>query len=119
MSVLRGADAAERSALRDLGAAVGVVLAVTAAYFALSSPGARAEDRRERCAALLDKYVVLRQRAADPSASPTRVEAQLREVRAEALSGDGMRACLENLAESSARCAEAANTADEIERCFR
>ncbi|NUP06309.1 MAG: hypothetical protein HOW73_09650 [Polyangiaceae bacterium] len=105
-------------AARNLAATIAVVtLLVGAVIFEVCSGSA--PDRPEaRCEALLDRFVELRVRAANPKASDYVLEQAKSEARIEAERTEALQTCRERLTEDAAACAERALTADQLEQCF-
>lgn len=102
--------------MRDLAATAAIVM-LTIGIVLGSTWGARHAHPAEECARLLDRFVAFRMLAADPSASPFTIEARQAAAR-ESLSADALESCSAKLTEESAACADRAETADELERCF-
>jgi hypothetical protein len=108
----------ERDLWRDAGATLGIVgLVVVAVSFSFCR-GARPDDADERCARILDKYVELRQRAADPKAPLHVVEEKQEDARKLAIRDGALVRCTRAISVDSAACADKAQSADELERCF-
>ena len=107
-----------RDLRRDAGATLAIVGLVAVAVGFSFCRGARPADVDERCARILDKYVELRQRAADPKAPLHVVEERQEDARKLALQGDALLRCAQSMSVDSAACADKAQTADELERCF-
>ena len=109
---------AERDLRRDAGATIAIVVLFGGAVGLSLCTGPRPDDAHERCAVILDKYVELRQRAADPKAPLHVFEEKRDDARKLALEGGELLRCTRSISVESAACADRAQTADEIERCF-
>lgn len=112
------ADESSESALRGLlgTAAIVAVFLGTAAVQVCS--GTRPAQPVERCEALFDRFVELRERAANPKASPGDLEARKSQARESAERSEALQDCQERLTEDTLSCAEAAMNADQLEQCF-
>jgi hypothetical protein len=112
-------DDARRVALtaRDLGATAGIVALTIGVVFA-STWGARHAHPEEECARLLDRFVAFRVLAADPKANAFTIEARQAAARDGLTTANALASCSAKLTEESAACADRAETADELERCF-
>jgi hypothetical protein len=102
---------------RDLGATAGIVL-LTIGLVIGSTWGVRHAHPEEECARLLDRFVAFRVLAADPKASPFSIEAKQAAARESLSTADALASCSAKLTEESAACADRADSADELERCF-
>jgi hypothetical protein len=112
-------SAQERNtAARTAAATIAIVAAATLAVFATMCRGAAPDGAEERCARILDRYVELRQRAVDPKTPGFLVEEKQRDARAAAGQEGALLRCTRSISVESAACADKANTADELERCF-
>lgn len=114
-----GLNAQERkSAARTAAATIAIVGGLTLAVFAAMCRGRGPEDADEKCARILDRYVELRQRAVDPKTPGFLVEEKQRDARVAAGQEGALLRCARSISAESAACADKANTADELERCF-
>ncbi len=108
-----------KSAARSAAATIAIVGGVALAVFATMCRGAAPDGADEKCARILDRYVELRQRAVDPKTPSFLVEEKQRDARAAAAGQEGaLLRCSRSISVESAACADKANTADELERCF-
>jgi hypothetical protein len=115
VSVLNRANVQAR---RDIAATLAILLGFGGAATLALCRGRPAENARARCESILDRYVELRQRAAEPSILEHVVVSRREEARARAHEKGALARCMRSLSEDSAACAERAPTADELERCF-
>lgn len=102
---------------RDLAATAGVVV-LTIGFVLGSTWGMRPAHPEEECARLLDRFVAFRLLAADPKASSFTIETKQAAARESLSTADALASCSAKLTEESAVCADRAETADELERCF-
>lgn len=107
-----------KSAARTAAATIAIVGCVGVAVFAAMCRGAAPDGADEKCARILDRYVELRQRAVDPKTPGFLVEEKQRDARAAAGQEGALLRCTRSISVESAACADKANTADELERCF-
>jgi hypothetical protein len=110
--------APERDLRRDAGATIAIVGLVSVAVSFSLCRGAPPDDADERCARILDKYVELRQRVADPKAPLHVLEEKQEDARKLALRDGALVRCARAISVESAACADKAQTADELERGF-
>jgi hypothetical protein len=111
-------DARGRSrTLRDLAATWGIVM-LTIGVVLGSTWGVRHAHPEEECARLLDRFVAFRMLAADPKASAFTIESRQAAARESLSTVDALASCSAKLTEESAACADRAESADELERCF-
>lgn len=111
-------DAVDARATRDMAASVAAMaLVIGAASFSIFA-GAAPDGAPERCALLLDRFVELRLLAANPRTSPGVIEQQQAGAREEAERSRALERCQRHLTKDSAACADRAQSADELERCF-
>lgn len=116
MPVLTPAE--RKSARRTAAATIAIVGAAGIAVFAATCRGAPPDGAEEKCARILDRYVELRQRAVDPKSPGFLVEEKQRDARALAVQEGALVRCTRSISVESAACADKANSADELERCF-
>ncbi|MBL8744478.1 MAG: hypothetical protein JNK04_25395 [Myxococcales bacterium] len=102
---------------RDLGATAAIVL-ITIGFVLGSTWGVRHAHPEEECARLLDRFVAFRILAADPQANPYTIESRQAAARESLSTADALASCSAKLTEESAACADRAESADELERCF-
>ncbi|HTJ83607.1 MAG TPA: hypothetical protein VL400_17930 [Polyangiaceae bacterium] len=114
MTPLRGTERAR--IVEALG--VGLVLFACVGAVVVGTHHARLPDAEASCARMLDRYVELRERAADPKSTPAQIASAQVEARvAAARRGDTAR-CEERLSPETEACASRANTDSELEQCF-
>lgn len=107
-----------RVATRNLVATVAIVSLLVGAVVVEVCTGARPERAEARCSALLDRFVELRERQADPKVGDLVVEQRKVEARAHAAETQALELCTQHLTEDNAACADRANTINELEQCF-
>ncbi len=115
MSLVGGGD---RGARLDAAATVAIVATIAIAVFVGTCRGPAAQRSEERCAAILDRYVELRERAVDPRPRSHLIAEHQEASRELAARAGELRRCAESISSASAECAEKAHSADELERCF-
>ena len=116
MSLLSEAERRPQRTLRNLAATAGIVM-LTIGTVLGSTWGVRHAHPEEECARLLDRFVAFRMLAADPKANAFTIQSRQAAAR-ESLSTDALASCSAKLTEESAACADRAESADELERCF-
>lgn len=117
MSVLSESERGRQRTLRDL-AATGAIVTLTIGFVLGSTWGVRHAHPEEECARLLDRFVAFRMLAADPKASARTIESRQAAARDNLSTADALASCSAKLTEESAACADRAESADELERCF-
>ena len=100
-----------------IGSAAIIALIIGATGLQVCS-GTRPEQPEARCEALLDRFVELRERAANPKASPGDVERRKSEARANTERDQALESCQRGLTEDTLACAEAAVNINQLEQCF-
>jgi hypothetical protein len=103
---------------RAAAATLAIVGGVGFAAFVSMCRGRAPDDVEERCTRILDRYVELRQRATDPKAPHFVLEEKQHDARELALREGALVRCARSISVDSATCADKAQTADELERCF-
>jgi hypothetical protein len=116
MSLLKGGWPSPRTRGRIATVTVTVGFVAATIVGAMCTP--KAEHRRTRCRALLERSVELRIRAAEPKAAIPDVERRKAEALVVAERDGSLARCEASLGRESAECAEHAPTADAFERCF-
>ena len=111
-------EARHRSVARDAAATLAILTLVGGAAGLSLCRGRAAPEAEAACAQILDRYVEMRQFAADPKASRHLVEEKKQDARVLALRDGALLRCTRSLSAESAACAEKAHSADELERCF-
>lgn len=104
--------------LRDLVASSSLVGLVVCVVVLQMCGDRRPKDADEKCLALLDRFVELRVRDANPKASDYLIEQRQAEARVQAKRVNVLELCRDRLTDVSAACAEKATNADDLERCL-
>lgn len=104
--------------IKNLAATAGVVTIIVGAVILQVCSGSSPNEAEARCDALLDRFVELRVRAANPKASEHFLEERKQAAKDQAERTQALETCREQLTEDMATCAEKAMSADQLEQCF-